>query len=71
MLQSYVTTQYHLIGSAALGEVVDWTLRVNVVKRLRVVDAGSIPAHVSGSGLASTYAVAEEGTNQIKEAETG
>ena len=67
VLRNYISTQYHLIGTAALGEVVDEKLRVKGVKHLRVVDASVFPAHVSGNIMASAYAVAEKGADIIKE----
>jgi choline dehydrogenase-like flavoprotein len=47
-VRNHVSTQYHLIGTAAMGEVVDDRLRVKGVKGLRVVDASVFPGHVSG-----------------------
>lgn len=67
VLRNYITTQYHLIGTAALGEVVGEKLRVKDVTHLRVIDASVFPAHVSGNIMASTYAVAEKGADLIKE----
>jgi len=65
-VKNHVSTQYHLIGTCALGEVVDNDLRVKGVKGLRVVDASVFPGHVSGNIMASTYAVAEKGADLIK-----
>jgi choline dehydrogenase-like flavoprotein len=47
-VKNHISTQYHLIGTAAMGEVVDDHLHVNGVKGLRVVDASVFPGHVSG-----------------------
>ena len=71
-VKNHISTQYHLIGTAAMGEVVDGRLRVmdgkgQVVKGLRVVDASVFPGHVSGNIMSSTYAVAEKGADLIKE----
>ncbi|KAJ4367482.1 hypothetical protein N0V83_007065 [Neocucurbitaria cava] len=71
-VKNHISTQYHLIGTAALGQVVDERLRVisgkgKVVKGLRVVDASVFPGHVSGNIMASTYAVGEKGADLIKE----
>ncbi|KAF2793421.1 GMC oxidoreductase [Melanomma pulvis-pyrius CBS 109.77] len=71
-VKNHISTQYHLIGTACMGEVVDDRLRVidgkgNVVQGLRVVDASVFPGHVSGNIMASTYAVAEKGADLIKE----
>jgi choline dehydrogenase-like flavoprotein len=43
-VRNHISTQYHLIGTAAMGEVVDSRLRVidgagKIVRGLRVVDA--------------------------------
>ncbi|CAO2650551.1 Nn.00g018430.m01.CDS01 [Neocucurbitaria sp. VM-36] len=71
-VKNHISTQYHLIGTAALGEVVDQRLKVisgkgKVIKGLRVVDASVFPSHVSGNIMASTYAVGEKGADLIKE----
>lgn len=66
-VRNHISTQYHLIGTASMGEVVDERLRVKGVERLRVVDASVFPAHVSGNIMATTYAVAEKGADLIKE----
>jgi choline dehydrogenase-like flavoprotein len=47
-VKNHISTQYHLIGTAAMGEVVDDQLHVKGVKGLRVVDASVFPGHVSG-----------------------
>ena len=71
-VKNHISTQYHLIGTAALGQVVDQNLRVisgrgEVVKGLRVIDASIFPSHVSGNIMSSTYAVAEKGADLIKQ----
>ena len=66
-VRNHISTQYHLIGTAAMGEVVDDRLRVKGVKGLRVVDASVFPGHVSGNIMSSTYATAEKGSDLIKE----
>lgn len=71
-VKNHISTQYHLIGTASMGEVVDDRLRViggngNLVKGLRVVDASVFPGHVSGNIMSTTYAVAEKGADLIKE----
>jgi choline dehydrogenase-like flavoprotein len=48
-VKNHISTQYHLIGTCALGEVVDNDLKVKGVQNLRVVDASIFPGHVSGS----------------------
>lgn len=59
--------EYHLIGTCAMGEVVDSRLRVKGVKGLRVVDASVFPNHVSGNICSSVYTVAEKAADLIKE----
>ena len=66
-VRNHVSTQYHLIGTAAMGEVVNERLQVNGVKGLRVVDASIFPGHVSGNIMSTTYAVAEKGADLIKQ----
>ena len=67
VLRDHISTQYHLIGTASMGEVVDDRLRVKGVTGLRVVDASVFPAHVSGNIMSTAYAVAEKGADLIKE----
>ena len=50
-VKNHISTQYHLIGTAAMGEVVDDRLKVKGVSNLRVVDASIFPGHVSGVSL--------------------
>lgn len=45
-VRNHISTQYHVCGSAAMGEVVDDRLRVKGTRGLRVIDAvrfGFIP----------------------------
>lgn len=65
-VRNHISTQYHLIGTCAMGEVLDQRLRVKGVKNLRVIDASVFPGHVSGNIMATTYAVAEKGADLIK-----
>jgi len=50
-VKNHISTQYHLIGTCALGQVVDNELKVKGVQNLRVVDASIFPGHISGSAL--------------------
>lgn len=50
-VRNHISTQYHLIGTAAMGEVVDDRLKVKGVGKLRVVDASVFPGHVSGTEI--------------------
>lgn len=65
-VKNHISTQYHLIGTAALGQVVDTKLKVKGVNGLRVCDASIFPGHVSGNIMSTTYAVAEKGADLIK-----
>lgn len=65
-VKNHVSTQYHMIGTCTMGEVVDDKLKVKGVENLRVIDASVFPGHVSGNIMASTYAVAEKGADLVK-----
>jgi choline dehydrogenase-like flavoprotein len=65
-VKNHISTQYHLIGTCTMGEVVDDRLKVKGAKKLRVIDASVFPGHVSGNIMASTYAVAEKGADLVK-----
>lgn len=62
-----VLTEYHPVGSCAMGDAVDARLRVKGVLNLRVADASVFPNHVSGNCLSSVCAVAEKAADLIKE----
>lgn len=62
-----VISEYHPVGSCAIGDAVDAKLRVKGVRNLRVADASVFPNHVSGNCLSSVYAVAEKAADLIKE----
>ncbi|KAF2447510.1 GMC oxidoreductase [Karstenula rhodostoma CBS 690.94] len=71
-VKNHISTQYHLMGVAAMGEVANDRLQVidgkgQVIKGLRVVDASVFPGHVSGNIMSSTYTVAEKGADLIKQ----
>jgi choline dehydrogenase-like flavoprotein len=70
-LRAAVTTQYHPIGTVAMGPegqgACDDRLRVRGCKGLRVVDASIIPLHVSGNIVGTVYAIAEKAADLIKE----
>jgi choline dehydrogenase-like flavoprotein len=66
-VRGHISTQYHLIGTCSMGEVIDSRLKVKGVQGLRVVDASVFPGHVSGNIMATTYAVAEKGADLIKQ----
>ncbi|KAI9876591.1 MAG: hypothetical protein M1830_006169 [Pleopsidium flavum] len=66
-LRGHTRTEYHPIGTARLGQVVDERLNVIGVEGLRVVDASVFPLSLSGNIMAPVYAVAEKGAQLIKE----
>lgn len=66
-VRSHISTQYHLIGTASMGEVVGGMLKVKGVRKPRVVDASVFLGHVSGNTMSTTYAAAEKGTDLIED----
>ena len=46
-VKNHISTQYHLIGTCAMGEVVDDKLKVRGVDNLRVIDASVFPGKSS------------------------
>jgi len=62
-----VFSEYHPVGSCAVGDAVDARLRVKGVRNLRVADASVFPNHVSGNCVSSVYAVGEKAADSIKE----
>ena len=50
----------HPHGTCAIGKVLDSKLRVNITRRLRVVDTSIFPSQVTVHNQAAVYAVAEK-----------
>lgn len=73
-MRHFSFTIYHYCGTAKMGPstdpkaVVDATLKVHGIKRLRVVDASVIPVMVSGHTNAPTIMIAEKAADMIKNA---
>ncbi|XP_028042610.1 glucose dehydrogenase [FAD, quinone]-like, partial [Bombyx mandarina] len=65
-----VTTLWHSVGTCAMGPegvgVIDYKLRVHGVKKLRVIDASSMPKIVGGNTNAPTIMIADKGADIIK-----
>lgn len=66
-VRNWATSFNHILGTCAMGKVVDQRLRVKGVRGLRIVDASVIPTQISGNILATVYAVAEKAADLIKE----
>jgi choline dehydrogenase len=57
---------YHPSGTCAMGSVVDASLRVLGVDRLRVIDASIMPTVIRGNTNAPTMMIAEKGADLVK-----
>ncbi|KAI9036822.1 GMC family oxidoreductase [Aspergillus affinis] len=65
--RDWTTSFNHILGTCAMGRVVDERLRVKEMSGLRIVDASVIPTQISGNVMATVYAVAERAADLIKE----
>jgi choline dehydrogenase len=64
-VRAWGQTLYHPVGTAAIGTVVDPSLRVNGIANLRVVDASVMPTVPRGNTNAPTIAIAERAADLI------
>lgn len=70
--KQYAGTEYHPCGTCSMlpqedGGVVDTNLLVYGTSNVRVIDASIIPLHVSAHLMATTYGIAEKGSDIIKQ----
>ncbi|XP_050296427.1 4-pyridoxate dehydrogenase-like [Anthonomus grandis grandis] len=70
-LRSIATTLFHPIGTTSMGpdpktSVVNHQLKVHGINKLRVVDAGIMPEHISGHPNAAVVMIAEKISDEIK-----
>jgi choline dehydrogenase-like flavoprotein len=61
-----VASEYHPIGTCAIGDAVDSKLVVKGTSNIRVADGSVLPNHVSGNMVSAVYAVAEKAADIIK-----
>ena len=70
-IRAHGSAGHHFVGSCRMGAdpnaVVDPRLRVNGVRRLRVVDGSIMPSITSGNTLAPIVMIAEKGSDMILE----
>ena len=62
----YSLTVYHPVGTCGIGRVVDPTLKVHGVDRLRVADASVMPEITRGNTNAATIMIAERAADLLR-----
>lgn len=67
LARAYASTNYHPVGTASLGAVVDSRLKVKGIRGLRIVDASVMPIIPRGNIIATVYAIAERAADIISE----
>jgi len=65
-VRHYAATVYHHVGTCSMGTVLDNRMRVNGMKRLRVVDGSSMPKLVGGNTNAPIIMMAEKAADMIR-----
>jgi choline dehydrogenase-like flavoprotein len=65
MALHYATTVYHLSCTCRIGSVVDSSLKVFGVQRLRVADASIMPEIVSGNTNAASIMIGEKAAEMV------
>jgi choline dehydrogenase len=66
-VREYGETVFHPTSTCSMGKVVDASLKVKGIDKLRVVDASVMPAVPSGNINAAVIAVAEKGADLIRQ----
>lgn len=67
VLKEHIMELYHPCCTAAMGKVVDETLKVKGVEGLRVIDASVMPEITRSNTNAPTVMIAEKASDMIKQ----